>query len=614
DDGYQRAAGDWETNEKFPHGHRWLTDQIHQKGFLAGLWLAPFAVGARSELFKDHPDWVLKSPEGSPLKVVSIENWGGEVYVLDATLPDVKHWLTDLFRKVTHKWGYDYVKIDYLFFAALGTQYSKPVSTAQAYRMGMEAIRKGVGSKKFILGCGAPMGISVGFVDGMRIGPDVEASWNGVLPTVAAAANRYYYHNKVWFNDPDCLVVRDPLTLDQARVWAAVVTLSGQMSLLGDKLADIPPERIALLAKTLPLYKEGAIPVDLFEPEEELGMTIRNAEGKEFRLSRSVQFNAGDSNEWIEPDFDDNNWQTVSIPSPWENYDGLENYDGYGWYRLRFYLPSEWEPSDLTFLLGRVGNCDETFLNRTMIGATGSMPPKYQDARSLFRAYLIPKAIVNWKGENVLAVRVYDGGGQGGIYSFRKLHLPKIWNLTVKKKSEEWNVVGVFNWESYSQRIEIALEKLGLQPGGKYLAYEFWGDEFLGEIESTVELDLEPTSSKVLAIHQLQERPVLLSTSRHITQGAVDIKKLTWDEKRTTLEGKSQNLRRGEYTLVVWVPPGYKFTRAVTAVDYETTTISQSIVKVTLKLGKDKPLAWKLQFERTVRSIEPRQNVNPAAS
>ncbi len=75
DDGYQRAAGDWDMNEKFPHGHRWLTKQIHHRGFHAGLWLAPFAVGARSDLFKNHPDWLLKNPDGSPKKIFSMENW-----------------------------------------------------------------------------------------------------------------------------------------------------------------------------------------------------------------------------------------------------------------------------------------------------------------------------------------------------------------------------------------------------------------------------------------------------------------------------------------------------------------------------------------------------------
>src|SRR5437879_2050928 len=42
DDGYERAVGAWETNDRFPQGHARLTDQIHAAGFKAGLWVAPF--------------------------------------------------------------------------------------------------------------------------------------------------------------------------------------------------------------------------------------------------------------------------------------------------------------------------------------------------------------------------------------------------------------------------------------------------------------------------------------------------------------------------------------------------------------------------------------------
>jgi hypothetical protein len=50
--------------------------------------------------------------------------------------------------------------------------------------------------------------------------------------------------------------------------------------------------------------------------------------------------------------------------------------------------------------------------------------------------------------------------------------------------------------------------------------------------------------------------------------------------------------------LIAWIPGGYKFLKAITAVKYETSEISPSLLKITLKLGKDKPLAWKLQFQR----------------
>jgi hypothetical protein len=599
DDGYQRAAGDWETNEKFPHGHRWLADQIHRHGFRAGLWLAPFAVGGKSDLFREHEDWLLKNSDGSLKKVGTNELWGGDVYILDPTIPDVQRWLRKLSHKVIHDWHYDYLEIDYLHYATLGPPYQEPATSAQACRAGLKAIRDGVGSKTFILGSGAPLGPSVGLVDGMRMGQDIEATWSGIQSAAAAASHRYFYNRNVWFDDPECLVVRAPVTIDQARAWASLIALSGQTNFLGDNLPALPLDRVDMLVKTLPAHETGAAPVDLFEPAPDTGITIRNDEGAEHRLTRLVGFRAGDNLDWKEPGFDDSQWELVTIPQPWENYGGLENYDGYGWYRLHFYLPADWNPSDLTLSLGRVDDCDEIFLNGAMIGSGGTMPPRHQGASNLFRLYSIPTEVVNWKGQNVLAIRAYSGGGRGGLYSLKKLHLPRVWNLPVTKKSKRWNVVGVFNWEDTTQKVEIPFEKLGLSRDESYLVYESWGNEFLGELKESIKIEINPTSLKIFAIHEQEGRPVILSTSRHLTQGAIDLKEVRWNQKKLTIEGQSVNLVRGDYALIVWIPPGYKFVKADTAVKYETTEISPPVLKVTLKLGKDKPLGWKLQFERT---------------
>jgi hypothetical protein len=598
DDGYQRAAGDWETNDKFPQGHRWLTKQIHKSGFLAGLWVAPFAVAASSDLFKSHPDWVLKDQSGSPMKILTLEHWGGETYALDPTVSEVRRWLTKFFHKVTHKWGYDYVKIDFLYFVAEGTNFKERVTSVQAYRMGLQAIRKGVGPKKFILGCGAPLGPSVGLVDGMRIGPDVEASWNGLVPPVAATAFRFYDHNRSWYNDPDCLVAREPLTIDQARMWASVVALSGQMNILSDHLPALPADRLELLRKTLPVLGDSADPLDLFEPREDIGMTIQNDVGEKFHLSRLLKFTTGDDLKWKEQTLDDAGWSDVEVPNEWEKYNGLVNYDGMGWYRLRFYLPSGWRETDLTLHLGRIDDCDETYLNGKLIGATGSMPPNYGSASNLFRTYRISKTVLNWKGENVLAVRAYDGGGRGGLYSLRKLHLPRIWNLRVKKKFGEWNVVGVFNWAECSEKVEIGFSDLGLSSDGHYLAYELWSDSLLGEFTNKIELDLAPTSSKVLAIHKVQERPVVMSTSRHLTMGALDLESVEWNARKLYLNGRSVNMVPGDYTLMVWLPSGYQFAKAEPAKVYQGATRSGTLLKVTFKLKYLKPFDWKLEFVR----------------
>jgi hypothetical protein len=597
-DGYERAAGDWETNEKFPQGHRWATDQIHRRGFLAGLWLAPFAVAEESGVCKEHQDWLLKAPDGSLKKVEMNPKRGGAIYVLDPTLPEVQRWLRKLFQKITHTWRYDFVMVDLLSHAALGPPYQRAATTAQAYRMGVQAIRDGVGSKKLLLASDALLGPSIGLVDGLRIARRIDESWNGVQTAAGAASHRYSYHNHAWFNDSDGLTVGDPLTLDEAKAQSALVALCGQVNLLGNSLSALALERIELLLRTLPVNEAGAVPVDLFDLGDEVGMSIRRPDGGAYRLARLIKFRTGDDLNWKETDFDDSDWEVVSIPQAWQNYEGHENYHGYAWYRLGFHFPTEWSPSDLAFALGRIGDCDETFLNGTKIGSSGTMAPRYQTAWNVFRAYHIPKEVVNWKGKNVLAIRAYDGGGQGGLYSLKKLHLSKIWNLLVKKKSEQWNVVGVFNWENSPQRISVPFEKLGLSPNQKYVVYESWGEELLGEFQDGVELELEPTSSKILSIHKHEGRPRVLSTSRHITQGAVDLKEIRWNEKKSTIEGKSVNLLRGDYALIVWIPASYKFLKAITAVKYETSEISASLLKITLKLGKDKPLAWKLQFQR----------------
>jgi hypothetical protein len=600
-DGYQRVAGGWETNEKFPQGHRWLTDQIHRRGFLAGLWIAPFAVAEESGVYKEHQDWLLKGPDGSLKKVETNPKRGGANHVLDPTLPEVQRWLRKLFQRITHTWRYDCVQVDLLSCAALGPSYQKVATTAQAYQMGLQAIRDGVGSKKLLFATNALLGPSIGLVDGLRISEDVEESWKVVQTAAGAASHRYSYHNRAWFNDSDRLEVAEPVPLDQARARATLLALSGQINLMVDNLSTLPSERLELLSKTLPANDTGAVPIDLFDLRDEVGMSMRGPDGAVHRLSRLVRFRTGDDLNWKETAFDDSDWELVSIPQAWENYEGHDNYDGYGWYRLSFQLPTDWSASNLTFALGRIDDCDETFLNGTRIGSSGTMPPQYQTAWNLFRTYRIPKEVVNWKGENVLAIRAYDGGGQGGLYSLKRLHLSKIWNLLVKKKSEQWNVVGVFNWENSPQKINVPFEKLGLLPNQKYVVYESWGEELLGEFQDGVDLELQPTSSKLLSIHKEEGRPRVLSTSRHITQGAVDLKEIRWNGKKSTIEGKSVNLLRGDYALFVWIPAGYKYLKAITAVKYETSEILPSLLKITLKLGKDKPLTWKLQFERTSR-------------
>ncbi len=250
-DGYQRAAGDWETNARFPHGHRWLTDRIHDAGYQAGLWLAPFAVSERSGIPVAHPDWLLQTGDGQALVLAEREEWGGKVYGLDAAQPRVQDYLRDLARHATTEWGYDHLTLDLLYFGAAGTRNERGSSPAEAVRAGLGALREGAG-RAFVVGSGAPLQPSVGLVDGMRIGPDVEARAGCLLPAAGNVALRSHLHRSAWLNDPDQVIAREPLTPDEVRAWATVAALSGGLAFSGDPLDRMPGAGLEILQRLIP--------------------------------------------------------------------------------------------------------------------------------------------------------------------------------------------------------------------------------------------------------------------------------------------------------------------------------------------------------------------------
>ena len=140
----------------------------------------------------------------------------------------------------------------------------------------------------------------------------------------------------------------------------------------------------------------------------------------EILLTGQWRFTTGDDMAWKEPGFNENGWKAVHVPAHWETQ-GFLDYDGFGWYRIRFTLPSDVPDRNLILLLGKIDDYDETYLNGERIGRTGPMPQKGEKARltddyARIRAYTIPPGTLLAGQENVLAVRVYDVYLHGGIY------------------------------------------------------------------------------------------------------------------------------------------------------------------------------------------------------
>jgi alpha-galactosidase len=255
DDGHQSEIGDWRhRSPNFADGMRVVAEQILQHSMRPGIWLAPFLAAKRSHLARNHPNWLL-SPGKVPTVALVNPAWGAQrIFALDTTHPEVLEWLETLAREIVWEWGFDVLKLDFLFAGALpGKRFRQDVTRAEALRLGLDAIRRGAGPDAVLIGCGCPLGPAIGAVDVMRIGADVEPRWTTFrartaqrdlhgISTRHALRNiltRSFMDGRFWTNDPDCLTLRSvetELTDDERFTIATLMGLSNGLLIVSDDL------------------------------------------------------------------------------------------------------------------------------------------------------------------------------------------------------------------------------------------------------------------------------------------------------------------------------------------------------------------------------------------
>jgi sialate O-acetylesterase len=133
-------------------------------------------------------------------------------------------------------------------------------------------------------------------------------------------------------------------------------------------------------------------------------------------LKGNWQFSIGINEEWVSPKFDDSKWETIKVPSPWEDQ-GFNGYNGFAFYRKKISISSNYKGRMLYLNMGYIDDVDEVYLNGHKIGSTGSFPPNYSTAYNAERIYYIPEENINFDGSNLIAVKVYDSYNEGGIVS-----------------------------------------------------------------------------------------------------------------------------------------------------------------------------------------------------
>jgi hypothetical protein len=467
--------GDFTTHRSdgpYPNGMKATADTINAAGMTAGIWFMPFAWDPARPIFKEHQDWFVKRATGELYKVY----WAGTC--LDMTHPQARDFLRSVVARITKQWGYKYIKIDGLW-SGMATQFGFPrdgyrayamgdaifhdsnKTNIEAYRDGLKTVREGAGDDVFILGCNISqnmrvMGASFGLVDGMRIGGDIDAKWEKILKSATAGSRFYFLHGRVWHNDPDCLVLREPLTLDQAKSWGSWIAISGQLNLVSEWLPELPKDRLEVVKRSMPNHGLCGRPIDLFQ----------------------------------------------NTP-------------------------------------------------------------------------------------------------------------PQIWHLTDERSGNRRDIIGIFNWDDKNpleSRVELETLNLPYDRKTVYIGFDYWNNKFVPPFTITLESELPPASCRVISMRPLVNHPQLIGTSRHITQGIIDVTREQWNADTNTLSGAGLVVSDDPYELRIAAPTetGFWPVDSATVSDADqkagvTIEIKQSgpEVRITINSPESREVSWQVTFKKS---------------
>jgi alpha-galactosidase len=293
DDGYQLAVGDWlNVNNKFNNGMKVIADEIKKSGFKPGIWLAPFICEKNSFIYKEKQEWILRDKNNKLQKVGWNNLWSGDFYALDLYNKEFNSYIRKVFRTIFDEWGYEMVKLDFLYAVNLLPRDDK--TRAMVMNDALKLINEEVGTKK-VLGCGIPIGSAMGKVDYCRIGADVAGYWRdkklemiGYRERVSTkdslynTIHRYCMNKYVFSNDPDVFILRkdkNKLTEYQKYTLFFINNMLGDLVFFSDDISSYCDKEITMIKSAYPIIKPDKVIIneskkDLFD----FKFTIKNRE------------------------------------------------------------------------------------------------------------------------------------------------------------------------------------------------------------------------------------------------------------------------------------------------------------------------------------------------
>ena len=267
----------FEENKRFSRGLGWLSGELRKESFDLGVWVGSLCVADTHPIAREHPEWLLRGAAGQPFVNY---HWFWEpfcpVYALDVSHPGAQAWLRRGFTELARK-GVRYVKWDFAGIVTgeklrgrhnprlVNPRAREAVRTA--LRIAQEALNS-TGEPALLLDCSgtdlAGAGIAALSYAIMDTG-NTGLGWRHLREVYTSYAC-HLFKQRWALQQPSCLVLGLPGTLEEARLRATVTFMGAGHVDLGDDLTTLPEDRWAVLLATLPPNDTPATPVDLFHP------------------------------------------------------------------------------------------------------------------------------------------------------------------------------------------------------------------------------------------------------------------------------------------------------------------------------------------------------------
>ena len=134
-------------------------------------------------------------------------------------------------------------------------------------------------------------------------------------------------------------------------------------------------------------------------------------------------------------------------------------------------------------------------------------------------------------------------------------------NLAIATEAEDWNVVDVLNLLETENQVHVSLEAdlhLETRNGERYLLFDFWNRRYLGETGEGFDLTLPACASRVICVRRKTGVPQVISTTRHLSQGALELEEVRYDSETGVLSGIADVVPGDDYAIYIYAPPGLR--------------------------------------------------------